>query len=733
MNRFERLISKWGWIRAEKASAPSVASSYSVNPFTLWAQNKKISPEKALEVYTGWVYAATRAIAMEVSGLEHKLFKMGKEADTEIFEHDLLDLLNGVNDYQTGIELKYVTAAHLEAVGNAFWYLEGVKNDTDKPLAIHIMTPSKVKTVVNREEFPTRIQGYEYRLGQKTYSFKPYEIIHFKYPDPNDPFEGIGTIQSIAQWVDADNYAMEFNRRFFLNGARIGGFLETDAAYTPEQLEYLKTSFEAAFKGVENAYKVLALPKGTKYEEGGKTQKDLDFPNLMDMMRDRIIAGFKVPRTALGITDDVNRANAEATDYVFAARTIKPIMKFITSYLNEFLVPRYGDEYYLSFTDPVPEDRAQKMDEMSKATGGAPVMSANEARQTYFGLDPVEGGDEVQIPFNFTPLGAPIQQPKQMNQSGRKGITKSRFAMNMKKRQSITKTIAEKAAADIAELIKDIEQIKSKNRAEITQLSDDEYEKIYKGFALRVTPYEKKQRTAIEDFNNKQRKEVIANLPKAIKGFAGAEAKAINKNDLFDLKDSMSAFVDLSTPILYELAGREGKEAAALLGISDLDILSPEVRKALDRAIELLAESYNETTRDMLKGKLEQGLKEGLSQDELADVVNGVYDYSDEVRAEQVARTETFRIANYSTQQAWKQSGVVKSQKWYTAADERVCPYCAPMNGKIISIDEDFFKKGDEVTGSDGSKFQVDYSNVSAPPLHVSCRCYIRPEEISLE
>ena len=736
MDRLEKFLGSFGWIRKEKAAIPSVMSSGTSNPFTIWASQKKIDPAKALDVYTGWVYAAIRAIAFEIASIELRLFQTGAEQDKELFEHEVLDLLGSVNDYQIGLELYYLTAAHLEATGNAYWFLEGVENENEKPLAIHIMIPSKVKVIVNREIFPTRVEAYHYRLGSSVYNFKPYQIIHFKYPDPSDPYEGIGTVQSIGQWIDSDNYAMEFNRRFFLNGARIGGFLESDAAYTPDQLEYLKTSFEAAFKGVENAYKVLALPKGTKYEEGGKTQKDLDFANLMMIMRDRIIAGFKVPRTALGITDDVNRANAEATDYVFAARTIKPIMKFVVAYLNEFLIPRYGENLYLSFKDPVPEDRAGRIDEMAKATGGAPVMSTNEARAEYFGLDPIEGGDDVLVPFNFKSFGAAVSpQPKQGNGNGKK-IIRTRFAVNAKRRQVISKSIADKAAKEIADIFKEVAAIKGKvaqDAKNITQLSDEDYETIWKGFALRVERYEKRQVAAVQDFNAHQQKEVIGNLPKITKTFIEAATKAINKADLFDEEAGIQALVDLSQPILYDLAGKEGAEAAALLGIQDLDILSPEVRRALDKAIELLSESYNSTTRDLLKEKLEQGLKEGLSQDELADLVNGIYEYSDDVRALSVARTETFRIANYATQEAWKQSGVVKSQRWYTSADERVCPWCEPMHGKVISIEEDFFKKGDTVTGSDGSKLDIEYSDVGAPPLHVSCRCYIRPEEITLE
>ncbi|GIW70331.1 MAG: hypothetical protein KatS3mg101_1078 [Patescibacteria group bacterium] len=184
---------------------------------------------------------------------------------------------------------------------------------------------------------------------------------------------------------------------------------------------------------------------------------------------------------------------------------------------------------------------------------------------------------------------------------------------------------------------------------------------------------------------------------------------------------------------MTDLFEKEAKEAAALLGVELTNPLTPEVRKAIERALELMSRTYNDTTLALLKDKLEQGLEEGAGLSELKDLVRQVYEFSDEVRAEQVARTEAFRIANGATKEAWKQTGVVKSIKWYTAADERVCEFCAPLHGKVVSIEEGFFGKGETVTGSEGGKLDLYYSDVDYPPLHVSCRCYIRPEEISLE
>ena len=151
----------------------------------------------------------------------------------------------------------------------------------------------------------------------------------------------------------------------------------------------------------------------------------------------------------------------------------------------------------------------------------------------------------------------------------------------------------------------------------------------------------------------------------------------------------------------------------------------------LDEAIALMAESYNQTTLNLLKDKLDQGIRDGLSIRELKDTVSEIYDFSDDTRAEMVARTEAFRTANLATKEAWKQSGVVKTVKWYTAEDSLVCPLCEPMDGKVVSIEDNFFNLGDSVQGSDGSTFDVSYSDVEAPPLHPNCRCYIRPEDLT--
>lgn len=67
--------------------------------------------------------------------------------------------------------------------------------------------------------------------------------------------------------------------------------------------------------------------------------------------------------------------------------------------------------------------------------------------------------------------------------------------------------------------------------------------------------------------------------------------------------------------------------------------------------------------------------------------------------------------------------------RWCTAEDERVCPWCDRQHMRTIGINEVFFKKGD-VLEADGKEMVLDYRAIDVPPLHMNCRCFIRPERI---
>src|SRR3984885_10990347 len=662
---------------------------------------KSVSPAKAMASFNGWTFAAVNAIASEVSNIQLRLYQVKGDDHEEQEDHPLLTLLDGVNERMTGIELKYVTMSHLELTGNCYWLLDGVNSDTDKPRAIYPLNPGNVRLHLKKDAFPYKLDHYTFTIDNKQFRFEPYQILHIKYPDPNDPFVGIGIPQTIPSWIDSDNYAMEYNRKFFINGASVGLYIQTDTN-VEANIERIRKGWGNRQEGVENAHKTPVLPKGAKLEHTGVTHRDMDFNKLTEATRDRILAAFRVSKTILGTAEsDTNRSTAETADYVFSKRTIKPKMLMVISYLNEFLVPRYGDDLYLTFIDPTPEDKAARTAEMTAAAGtGVPIMTQNEARKSYLGLGPIDGGDKLMIPASLTQAGV-TQKPEGEDQTPQ--LAKSKTVDGWETKAIRIRTGGKTANSGSAQMRralteafkKAIEKEPAYQFKSINELTHAEYEEHWKRFADRSEQAEAELQKVFRGINAKQREQVLENLDGAtvdMLSFVANATKALD--DLFDLKEWIGITIDLATPILTSLSKDEAASAFAMIGASSQNILANEsTQAALDRGISKMAKSYNETTLDQLKSVLGEKLTQpgGTNLTELTEAVDGVYSYADEKRAALIAKTESFRAANWANKEAWRASGVVQTVKWYTSEQDNVCEFCKAQEGKEIPIKDKFF------------------------------------------
>lgn len=98
-------------------------------------------------------------------------------------------------------------------------------------------------------------------------------------------------------------------------------------------------------------------------------------------------------------------------------------------------------------------------------------------------------------------------------------------------------------------------------------------------------------------------------------------------------------------------------------------------------------------------------------------------------RALTIARTETLKAANRGQQLAWTEArdkGIIPpdfGQRWVVTPDDRLCPRCAPMNGKVVQLGYLFRETQRGVLPS--QREPVAGATVSSPPLHPRCRCVL--------
>lgn len=660
-----------------------------------------------------WVFVAVDKVASSVAGVRFKVMQYKRNGDDqEVFNGPLVEFLEKPAQGFTGKDFIYLNTAWKELTGNAFW-------EKDKGMRLLPMIPSKVKPILAENG---QLLSYRYTQGSIQRVIPTKNVLHDRYIDPANPYWGVGKLSKIARWVDTASFSNEFLRRFFINGATFGGFIETEEE-SEERIKLIKAGLVNDHVGVDNAYKLAVLPKGAKYSKTTANMGEIEMGATDDRYRDKILAGFGVPKTLVGLTTEVNRASAEASEYIFARYTIKPVVDDLIEFLNVHIAPLLDgtNKYYFAYDEFIPVNQELLLKEREIALNRQPYKTVNEVRSEV-GLPPVKGGDIVLAnPFQV-PLGQPQANPDVPNDPNNEDVEEdtpppkknvpraflSRVRPQEKREDAINKLID-----GIATKVAEFEDTKDHDAI------------AHKDFVGRVESFLERMENAVRTFNSEQQSRVKQNL--------GRITKDVNKGDLFDMDDEVGAMVNFVYPLLRGLLTEQAiaeYEAQGFPGTFDNN--AETLVKTVERASKRLAKSYNATTANLLKKALNDGIGAGDSLADLTKRVQEIYEFSDAVRAKSVAHTESFYIANKGNKEAYQQSGVVKTIRWYTGEDELVCEFCGPEHGRIVGVTENFYKKGDTVVGRDGGSLNLNYRTIGEPPIHTNCRCFIRPEEIAI-
>ncbi len=632
-----------------------------------------------LAAYSGWVYACVNAIAEEVGSMELTLQKRGRDGWTDVDDHLALGPLQAVNPFMSSSELLLATQAFLELSGDAFWWMpQGTI--VKKPLEIWLLDPARTHVV----RHPTRfIGGYVYKNEKgEDIPLAPDEVLHFKRFNPRNRYRGLGTVQAAALSIDIDTYAAKWNRNFFFNSAMPSAVLEAEGTLTQQQYDRIKTNWHDRYGGVDNAHKLAITEGGLKYKPISLSQRDMDFLETRRYSRDEIMGIFRVPKSVLGITEDVNRANAEATDYVFSKRVIKPRMGFLADRLTEFYLPLFGLDARLwrfSFTDPVPQNT--ELDLRRRDTGlrnGS--MTINEAREEE-GRDPVEGGDTILIPAGMQTLEQTITPPAPVEvEEEPEDETPPAKAVNKSAGDDPTAHRVRFITTQIRKRRKDYEAI---------------FRQMQERLQDRLAPKKGRRPKALKEFEETQRTNELVRFLFA------------------DWDDWIGVLLEPTRDTLEASLTEAGKQAIASLDLTiDFDLLNPNVLDWLNTNALRHARSVSDTVREEITLRIMQGVEQGQGAEEIATSIGAFFDGQSQWRALRIARSETISGYAEGTLAGYRQSGIVRTKRWLTAGDSRVDPECL-LNEEQGAIPlESPFASGHR-----------------APVTHPNCRCVLTTGE----
>lgn len=141
-----------------------------------------------------------------------------------------------------------------------------------------------------------------------------------------------------------------------------------------------------------------------------------------------------------------------------------------------------------------------------------------------------------------------------------------------------------------------------------------------------------------------------------------------------------------------------------------------------ERAVASYRASLESGTRDALNRSLRDARfdstierairsRQSLSRAQIDRMVSRYREKFIAHRARTIARTESLRASNTGQMALWRQArdqGLISGnakRKWIISGDDRTCPICRGLNGKIVGLEEEFS------------------SGIMSAPAHVTCRC----------
>lgn len=362
----------------------------------------------------GTLFSIVHRISESTSQVDWSLFRKsvdgrrryeGEETRTQVTRHAVLDLWNQPNPWTTRQEFVEVTQKHLDLTGEGFWVIATDPRFPSLPLELWTVRPDRMTPVPHPTQF---ISGYIYTgPNGEQIPLGVNEVVQIKYPNPLDPYRGLGPVQAILTDLDAARYSAEWNRAFFLNSAEPGGIIQFPDRLTDDEFNEFSDRWREQHQGVSGAHRVAILERGI-WQSTGLSQRDMQFTQLRSVSREIIREAFGIHAHVLGLSEDVNKANAEAGEASFGKWLIRPRLCRIKEALNSRLLPMFGPTtagLEMDHGNPEPPDRASDDAERnSKTAAYATLVGA--------GVDPDDAAATVGLPTMRVREAAPAPAPE---------------------------------------------------------------------------------------------------------------------------------------------------------------------------------------------------------------------------------------------------------------------------------------------------------------------------------
>jgi HK97 family phage portal protein len=265
-------------------------------------------------------------------------------------------LWNRPNNFMTGRFLRQMCTWHYRAVGEAWMVVDFYDAGMTVPRAWWPVRPDRMTVNADPGEFLTNYT-YTGPSGEKI-DLDQREVLRITNPHPLDPHRGMGVVQTLGTIIGMSLESAQWIANFFANDATPGGIIEIPEGLPDMEYNRTRKRWNEQHRGTAKAHRVAILEFGT-FKPRSYSMKDMQFPEIRHLSRDQVLEAFRIHKHNMGISDDVNRANAVAAREQLAENETKPNLDEWYELGNGPYNERFGavgEVVEHCYRDPTPED-----------------------------------------------------------------------------------------------------------------------------------------------------------------------------------------------------------------------------------------------------------------------------------------------------------------------------------------------------------------------------------------
>jgi len=569
-----------------------------------------------------------------------------------------------------------------------------------------------------------RIVAWEYHTGKgQRYTLDPQLVVRLYGWNPYDDFRGLGDYPSASNAAETHWLGGNFRRNLMANNGDTGPFIVAkNGVPTDPQREQILRDLRAKRAAQQRGdYRPVFLTGDIEVQD--PQIKAVDAAFIAGQMEDRheIFAAFGVPP---GLADvKASYSIGQASDwFALIFNTCIPEGRKFCAALEVLIERLTGErvEVGLDWDDHyiMQQVRSERMKDADGLWAkGMPMVAISEHLQ--LGLPRFEGDDVGYLPFSVAPVGSAGLDEPAPAPAADAALAEDDSTASAEPVQEMLRALRDRESDGGASVLA--------SRATNKQLWESHMRRRQKSVRL----YQSKVSKLFNEFRATALKHFYAAHPEAKSGGASVPAsRELETRSLLDLIFDRSRFgaaiVAQLDPVARTVMNEAGQQLFSEIGKADDAWTMPPqdaLRFVAGRTQPL--EKVAETARAQLNTALTDALEQGLSTDQTADAIRGVFNNLSKYEARRIAITETSAAYGFSRHEAMTSAGI-EYKTWLSSHGPHVRPSHAQAerdySGAPIPVDQPFRVGGEELmypgdpNGSPGNIINCQCIQLAAAP-----------------